>query len=142
MDLCLTTEPVSELKDKVIDEVISESGDSSKVVENKGLQKMEQDVSKQEVVLQLPEEVKCLMKEGNDLYKMGHHSEALVKYALCIERLWPGKNSPLENIFPVLNWRVIRLQGAGPTCVQLVTSSTGLSDLLQGCPNNSDTNLL
>ena len=59
----------------------------------KGLEKMEQDVNKQEVVLELSEEVKCLMKEGNDLYKMGHHSEALVKYGLCAERLWPGRSS-------------------------------------------------
>ena len=105
VDRCLATEPESELKNKVIDEVISESGDSSKVVENKGLEKMEQDVNKQEVVLELPEEVKCLMKEGNDLYKMGHHSEALLKYGLCVNRLWPGKGSPspLEDIFPVLN---------------------------------------
>ena len=66
---------------------------------------MEQDVNKQEVVLELPEEVKCLMKKGNNLYKKGHHSEALLKYDLCVERLWPGKGSPspLEDIFPVLN---------------------------------------
>ena len=94
MDRCLTTEPESELKDEVIDEVISESGDSPKVVENKGLEKMEQEVNKQEVILELPEEVKSLMKEGNDLYKMGHHSEALLKYDLCVNRLWPGKSSP------------------------------------------------
>ena len=59
----------------------------------KGLEKMKQDVYKQEVVLELPEELKCLMKERNDLYKMGHHSEALVKYALCVEWLWPGRSS-------------------------------------------------
>ena len=52
---------------------------------------MEQDVNKQEVVSELPKEVKCLMKKGNDLYKMGH-SEALVEYGLCVEQLWPGRS--------------------------------------------------
>ena len=58
----------------------------------KGLEKIEQDVNKQEVVLELSEEVKTLMKEGNDLYKMEHHSEALLKYDLCVKRLWPGRS--------------------------------------------------
>ena len=69
----------------------SENGDSSGVAEKEGLQKTEELQNKEEVVLEIPEEVKNLMKEGNELYEMGHHSEALVKYTKCVELLWEGR---------------------------------------------------
>ena len=71
-------------------EATGESGDGSGDSLN-GSEASQQCPMEKKVVLELPEEVKCWMKEGNDLYKMGHHSDALEKYSRCVERLWPGK---------------------------------------------------
>lgn len=43
-----------------------------------------------ESVLKLPDEVEEWMKDGNALYKMGNHAEALKKYSKCVEHLWEG----------------------------------------------------
>ena len=69
----------------------NESGDNLGAAKKEGLQKTEELQNKKEVVLEIPDEVKNLMKEGNELYKMGHHSEALVKYTKCVEHLWEGR---------------------------------------------------
>ena len=98
MDGCLATDAKAGLKDEAINETACYPGES-KASEN--VEKVE---NKQEVVLELPEAVKTLMKEGNDLYKMGHHSDAVLKYGLCIERLWPGRKSlRCTYSFPVTN---------------------------------------
>ncbi|XP_028414819.1 sperm-associated antigen 1-like [Dendronephthya gigantea] len=56
-----------------------------------------------ESVLELPIEVKELMKDGNDFYKMGHHAEALKKFSNCVEHLWEDRESYTSAVSSLLN---------------------------------------
>ena len=76
----------------------SENGDGSGVAEGEGLPSSEKVENAEKVVLEIPPEVKSLMNEGNELYKMGHHSEALVKYTKCVKHLWEGRAPSVIHI--------------------------------------------
>lgn len=77
------------------DEAVDSSAKTDTNSESEALQndtEMEAAQDEKEVVLEIPEEVKSLTKEGNSVYKMGHHSEALKKYSECIKHLWEGRS--------------------------------------------------
>ena len=42
------------------------------------------------VVLEIPDKVKSLTEEGNQLYKIGHYAEALKKFSKSVDHLWKG----------------------------------------------------
>ncbi|CAB4016991.1 ---NA---, partial [Paramuricea clavata] len=108
VDRCLATESGAELKESGADNDVgrciateskagfknepgqssSEPRDSSSVAEDERLKKPEPAQNEKETILEIPENVKNFMKEGNNLYKMGHHSEALEKYSTCVKYLW------------------------------------------------------
>ena len=87
VDRCVATKSDAKFENDALDQSTSENCDGSK---NESVQTDEALQNDKEVVLEIPQEVKDLMKEGNELYKMGHHSEALEKYSKCVEHLWEG----------------------------------------------------
>jgi hypothetical protein len=112
VDRCLATESGAELKESEAGNDVgrciateskagfkNESGQSSceprassSVAEDERLIKPEPTQNEKESILEIPENVKNFMKEGNNLYKMGHHSEALEKYSKCVKYLWAGRS--------------------------------------------------
>ena len=94
IDRSLATESEAELKEP------GTENDMKHSLASENLQKVEAAPSIQETVLEIPEKVKGLMKEGNDFYKMGHYSEALEKFSKSVDILWPGR---IALFFFVLN---------------------------------------
>ena len=46
--------------------------------------------SKDNITLEIPEDVKILMDKATANYKMGHYADALKIYSKCFDILWPG----------------------------------------------------
>ena len=70
---CVATKSDAKFENDALDQSTSENCDGSK---NESVQIDEALQNDKEVVLEISQEVKDLMRDGNELYKMGHHSEA------------------------------------------------------------------